>query len=160
MKKQVKFSTWSTMLSASAIIVLLYVLKYTKDDMSYWCIAIELMLIVLVAVTLFYMPLSVMLDNDYVTVKRPICSKRIPLADITEVKLCPPTMAERPIFGSGGFMGYWGRFREKGLGKYFAYYGKASNCFLVTLRDGRKYMLGCDDAGEMVSAINSRLCVA
>ncbi len=52
MKKQVKFSTWSTMLSASAIIVLLYVLKYTKDDMSYWCIAIELMLIVLVAVTL------------------------------------------------------------------------------------------------------------
>ena len=120
MKKQVKFSTWSTMLSASAIIVLLYVLKYTKDDMSYWCIAIELMLIVLVAVTLFYMPLSVMLDNDYVTVKRPICSKRIPLADITEVKLCPPTMAERPIFGSGGFMGYWDRFREKGLGKYLS----------------------------------------
>ena len=79
MKKQVKFSTWSTMLSASAIIVLLYVLKYTKDDMPYWCIAIELMLIVLVA---------------------------------------------------------------------------------VTLRYGRKYMLGCDYAGEMVSAINSRLCVA
>lgn len=46
MKKQVKFSTWSTMLSASAIIVLLYVLKYTKDDMPYWCIAIGLMLIV------------------------------------------------------------------------------------------------------------------
>ena len=57
-------------------------------------------------------------------------------------------------------MGYWDRFREKGLGKYFAYYGKASDCFLVTLRDGRKYKLGCDDAGEMVSAINSRLCVA
>lgn len=79
MKKQVKFSTWSTMLSASAIIVLLYVLKYTKDDMPYWCIIIALMLIVLMA---------------------------------------------------------------------------------VSLRDGRKYMLGCDDAGEMVSSINSRLCVA
>lgn len=79
MKKQVKFSTWSTMLSASVLIVLLYVLKYTKDDMPYWCIIIALMLIVLMA---------------------------------------------------------------------------------VTLRDGRKYMFGCDDAGEMVSAINSRLCVA
>ncbi len=54
-------------------------------------------------------------------------------------------------------MGYWGWFSERDLGKYFAYYGKASDCFLVTMKDGRKYMLGCQNPAEMVDAINARL---
>ncbi|WP_300877569.1 PH domain-containing protein [uncultured Duncaniella sp.] len=66
-------------------------------------------------------------------------------------------MAEKRICGSGGFMGYWGWFSERDLGKYFAYYGKASDCFLVTMKDGRKYMLGCQNPAEMVDAINARL---
>ncbi len=66
-------------------------------------------------------------------------------------------MGTRRIAGSGGFMGYWGWFREGDIGKYFAYYGKASDCFLVTLRNGRRYMLGCNDAPEMVAAIQKEL---
>lgn len=50
-------------------------------------------------------------------------------------------------------MGYWGKFREADLGTYFAYYGRASDCFLVTLNDGRRYMLGCADAPAMVSEL-------
>lgn len=66
--------------------------------------------------------------------------------DIAEVKLCQPTMGAIRICGSGGFFGWYGWFREGDIGKYFAYYGKSSDCFLVTLKDGRKYMLGCTDA--------------
>lgn len=79
------------------------------------------------------------------------------MADIADVKLCPPTMAARRIVGSGGWFGYYGWFSERDLGRYFAYYGKASDCFLVTLRDGRKYMLGCDDAPAMVEAIKDKM---
>ncbi len=71
--------------------------------------------------------------------------------------LCPPTMAERRICGSGGFFGYWGWFKEPSIGKYFAYYGKASDCFLVELKDGKKYLIGCSNPSEVVSYINSRL---
>ena len=40
---------------------------------------------------------------------------------------------------------------------FFAYYGKAFDCFLVVLKDGRKYLLGCQDAPEMVEAICGRM---
>ncbi|MBE6230681.1 MAG: hypothetical protein E7119_08940 [Bacteroidales bacterium] len=38
------------------------------------------------------------------------------------------------------------QFHEHDSGKYFAYYGRSSDCFLVELKDGRKYLLGCKNA--------------
>ena len=63
-------------------------------------------------------------------------------------------MAKKRICGSGGWFGYYGWFSEPSIGKYFAYYGKASDCFLVTLKDGKKYVLGCESPDEMVEVIN------
>ena len=68
--------------------------------------------------------------------------------------MCAPTMGTIRICGSGGWFGW---FSEKDLGKYFAYYGKASDCFLVTLKNGKKYMLGCKDTPKMVNAINEKI---
>ena len=79
------------------------------------------------------------------------------MADVKSVRLCPPTMGAIRIFGSGGFLGYWGWFKERDLGKYFAYYGRSSDCFLVELKDGRKYMLGCKNPQKMVEYINSMI---
>ena len=79
------------------------------------------------------------------------------MTEVASVKLCPPTMGAIRICGSGGFLGYWGWFQERDLGKYFAYYGKASDCFLVTLTDGRKYILGCQNAPEMVEYIAKQI---
>ncbi len=89
--------------------------------------------------------------------KRPLKIKTIPISEISDVKLCSPAMGAIRICGSGGWFGWYGWFKENDLGKYFAYYGKASDCFLVSLKDGRKYMLGCKDAPEMVDAIKSRV---
>ncbi len=50
-------------------------------------------------------------------------------------------MAERKICRSGGFFGYWGWLSEPSIGKYFAYYGKASDCSLVELKNGKRYLI-------------------
>ncbi len=105
---------------------------------------------------LFYAPMSISADDSKLSIHRPLRIKDIPLSDIAEIRLCPPTMAARRICGSGGFLGYWGWFSERDLGRYFAYYGKASDCFLVTLRDGKKYMLGCTSPAEMVTFVSKR----
>ena len=55
------------------------------------------------------------------------------------------------------FLRALGRMYERDLGRYCAYYGKASDCFLVRLNDRRKYMLGCKDAPEMVAAIKKAI---
>ena len=101
--------------------------------------------------------MSISVDEANLNINRSLRIKSIPLKEIKSVKLCPPTMAEKRICGSGGWFGYWGWFSEPSIGKYFAYYGKASDCFLIELKDGKKYLLGCADAPLMVERISSKI---
>ena len=83
--------------------------------------------------------------------------KRIPMCEVVSVELFQPTMGAIRIFGSGGYMGYWGIFREGDIGRYYAFYGKASDCFLVRTKNGDKYVLGCSNPEKMVDYINSQI---
>ena len=151
-------SAYSLTLSVAVIAILgaLFFAMYRAGHrFEYMLIAV--FILTLCTLALIYMPLSLTLKKGVLTVARPLWYKDIPVSQIESVRLCPPTMGARRIIGSGGFMGYWGWFREGDIGRYFAYYGKASDCFLVTLKDGRKYMLGCKDAPRMAAAIQSEL---
>lgn len=158
-KKRVQLSAYCWILSILSTILISGVFLYAKrqphHEIAVWILWATI--VVLVAFTLFYMPLSIALDNDRLTIIRPLKSKSIPLSEIKETKACNPTMGAKRVFGSGGWFGWYGLFREDDLGKYFAYYGKASDCFLVTLKDGRKYMLGCQDSPEVVSALTQKM---
>ena len=145
MKKRVGFSGYCLIISAlsSALICGLFVYALKQPDHGRPVVILAIIIAVMSLSTLLYMPLSVSVDDEKLSIRRPLRIKCIPLADISGVRLCPPTM--------------YGWFRERDLGKYFAYYVKASDCFLVTLKDGRKYMLGCSDAPDMADAIGSRL---
>ena len=155
MKKQVVLSSYCWIISAlsTALMcgVFVYALKRPDNDLAVWILGAAI--VVLFLFTLCYMPLSISLDNESLNINRSLKIKSIPVAEIMEVKLCAPTMGAKRICGSGGWFGWYGWFSEKDLGKYFAYYGKASDCFLVTLKNGKKYMLGCKDTPKMVNAI-------
>jgi len=68
-----------------------------------------------------------------------------------------PTMGAKRILGSGGFIGYWGKFREGDTGNYYAFYGKASDCFMVTLKDGKKFVVGCENPKTMIDYIKKQI---
>ena len=155
MKQTVKLSTFSITLSALSLIVLLVSAYYCRDNWGLYLIGA--LIIALMMLTLFYMPMSITCSADELLIQRSLRIKSIPLSDIQSVKLCPPTMAEHRLCGSGGWFGYWGWFSERDLGKYFAFYGRSSECFLVRLHNGRQYMLGCKDPEEMVEYVSSHL---
>lgn len=157
MKRSVKLSTYSTIVTAIGLIVLLACLYYCRDNWGIY--AIGALIVIACSMALFYMPLSISVNDEDLNINRSLRIKRIPLKEIKSVELCPPTMAEHRIFGSGGWFGYWGWFTEPSMGRYFAYYGKASDCFLVELKNGNRYLLGCEDAPVMVDHITSRLRV-
>lgn len=159
MKKKVKLSSYSLVLSGLSFIVfcMLFVNALRRDAPLWMIWSLGIAIFILCFMALCYSPLSLSVDDRAISVHRLFKTKHISLSDIADVKLCPPTMAAHRIVGSGGWFGYYGWFSERDLGKYFAYYGKASDCFLVTLRDGRKYMLGCDDAPAMVEAIKDKM---
>ncbi len=158
-KQRVELSSycWIITLLTTAFICGIFIccLKIADNDIAVWLWGVAVAVLFLSA--LCYMPLSISLDNESLNINRSLKIKSIPLTEIANVKLCAPTMGAKRICGSGGWFGWYGWFSEKGLGKYFAYYGKASDCFLVTLKNGKKYMLGCKDAPEMVNAINEKI---
>ncbi len=155
MKQKVNLSGFSLIFSFACLAILLWVLNYARTLAT--VITIGIVIVLLIFMMLFYMPLSVEVTPNSLIVSRTLKKKIIPIDSIAEIRLCPPTMASYLIIGSRGFCGYWGWFRERDLGRYFAYYGKSSDCFLITLKDGRKYIIGCDDPGSIVNFVESRM---
>ena len=158
-KQRVELSSycWIITLLTTAFICGIFIccLKIADNDIAVWLWGVAVSVLFLSA--LCYMPLSISLDNESLNINRSLKIKSIPLTEIANVELCAPTMGAKRICGSGGWFGWYGLFSEKDLGKYFAYYGKVSDCFLVTLKNGKKYMLGCKDAPEMVNAIKETI---
>lgn len=158
MKQKVKLSNYSIIVSvigiATFVTVIISALRQNNELAA--CIGISA-LVLLCVMALIYAPLSISVEDDTLNVNRVIFPKSIPLADIKSVELCSPTMTEKRICGSGGWFGYWGRSSEPSIGKYFAYYGKASDCFLVKLKDGRQYLLGCENPAQIVEFIKNRI---
>lgn len=160
MTKKVKYSSatiaWTVFIIAAYAATVIYFLN--REDTVIW-IGLTVILTVWNILALFYAPVSVSVDGTTLNVHTTLRRKRIRIADIASVELCAPTMAEKRILSSGGYFGYWGHFSERDLGKYFAYYGKSSDCFLVRLRNGRRYMLGCDEPSAVVDSIKAQIGV-
>lgn len=156
MKQQVILSTFSLIITVAGN-ALLIGLMFFNNPPVYVQISLGVVLGMTLLASLFYMPMSISADKSAIYINRSLKIKTIPLQDVLSVRMCPPTMGAIRICGSGGFFGYWGWFKERDLGKYFAYYGRSSDCFLVELKDGRKYMLGCKNPQKMVEYINEKL---
>ncbi|MDE6637236.1 MAG: PH domain-containing protein [Muribaculaceae bacterium] len=159
LKKRVDISTWSTILTIVTIAALIgmCILEFYKNENVVICCLPLVFLAIWSFFNLFYCPMYLRLTDKSLNVETSIRTKSFALSEIEEVKICPPTMSEKRICGSGGFFGYWGWFSEPSIGKYFAYYGMASQTFLIRLRSGRQYMLGCRDAAEMAKELEKLL---
>ncbi|MDE6645464.1 MAG: hypothetical protein K2J97_05220 [Muribaculaceae bacterium] len=100
----------------------------------------------------YYSPAAVTVDRRNVTIRRLLTPKHIAVGDIKEVRLFQTTMDVR-ICGSGGFFGYYGWFRNREIGNYFAYVGKWKDTFMIELNSGRKYIISCNQPEVIVKSI-------
>ncbi len=158
MKRRVMVSWYSMVMSVAGLAVLAWLFFYLLSNGEMWrAYVIGAITLTLSISALIYAPLSISVDDKALCVNRSLKEKVIPLSDIKSIELIQPTMAEKLILGSRGGFGYWGRFYEKSIGRYFAYYGKASDCFLVVLNDGRRYVLGCSDPAAIVGFVKARI---
>ncbi|MCH5319874.1 MAG: hypothetical protein J1E38_09240 [Paramuribaculum sp.] len=151
MKQKVRISLYSIIVTIVAISLYVFVIVkcFEKGEMLPFWIVTSAMILLVVSM-LIYMPVSVKANDEALKVRRPLKSKVIPISEIEMIERITPTMNERRLLGSGGWFGYWGWFSERDLGKYFAYYGKSSECFFIRLKNGRQYMLGCNNPDMMV----------
>lgn len=155
MKSRVYLSTTASILTILVIGLLLLGCFATYGSNLF--ILFMMITLVLLVVAMFYAPLTISANEKEVEVHCPFKIHTIPMRRIVKCELFQPTMGSLRVCGSGGFMGYWGIFRESDVGRYMAYYGKASDCFIIRLDNGDKYVLGCKHPKQMVEYINEQL---
>lgn len=102
MKQPVKLSLYS-IFSSALILIILLVLLYNSRNSWEICLVAGVIISLLLCV-LIYMPLSISVNKTELNINRSFKIKTILLSDIKSVELCPPTIAERRICGSGGFL--------------------------------------------------------
>lgn len=156
MKSKIKLSAYSAAVSIIIIIVLVAACALSFNEKPVFYILLSL-LIVLFAFALIYAPLAIKASPEKITIVSVLKKKAIPMRNVESVELFNPTLGSLRLCGSGGFMGYWGIFKEGDIGRYAAYYGKASDCFLIRMNNGDKYVLGCENPGAMVKYIELQI---
>ena len=112
--------------------------------------------VVLIFCGLFYGAAYIKVTPENVIMGSVLRSRKLRMRDIETVELFQPTMGATRILGSGGFLGYWGIFREGDIGQYYAFYGKSSDCMLIRMKNGNKYVLGCDNPQVIVDYIKAQ----
>ena len=155
MKSKIRLSKYALLLTIIVTIVLIVccILTY-KEEPIFWVILS--ILIVLLLFGLLYGPTQIIVNGEYLIIKSCLLKRHIRIRNIDSVELFQPTMGAIRICASGGYFGYWGMFREGDIGRYAGYYGRASDCFLIRMKNGDKYVLGCENPEEMVEYIKSQ----
>lgn len=155
MKRRVELSNFCFMATVVCLALLVGCTFIVTN--AWWMITWGAFVSIVLIIALYYAPLSLEVTQGAVIINRAISpAKRLALSEIKSVQLYVPDNAIRTC-GSGGFLGYWGWFTARGVGKYFAYHGRISDCFLVEMKDGRKYLLGCKGAKDMAAYISQSL---
>lgn len=155
MKSKVKLSGYSLGVTIIVLGVLIAGLVFVEDKQSWFFLFTVTFLLLLFSFR--YSPVKIMADENNVVIKCITRRHKLKMNEVESVELFQPTMTSFRLCGSGGFMGYWGIFKEGDIGRYAAYYGKASDCFLIRMKNGDKYVLGCENPEEIVNFINSQI---
>ncbi|MDE7414110.1 MAG: PH domain-containing protein [Muribaculaceae bacterium] len=156
MKSKITYSRFVNILTYVVTVVLFVGCIATVKNETAFFLLLGIFLILYVF-SLFMGPAYIKTDNDNIVLGSLLRGKKLPMSDVESVELFQPTMGALRLCASGGFMGYWGIFREADIGIYYGFYGKASDCFLIRMKNGDKYVLGCDQPDRMVDYIKSRI---
>lgn len=156
LKSTVQLSRWALGVTIVANAILLGACFVTLRQGATFYIILGIYILTLIFAFSFA-PTSIEADSASVILHSILKKRRIPYKDIETIRLIQPTMGAIRIAGSGGYMGYWGIYTEGDIGKYTAFYGRSSDCFLVRLKNGTQYMLGCNHPQEMVDFIEYHL---
>ena len=154
MKNKVKYSAYSLIITAAVLIIFAAAIAtnlHDADNLAISCL-------ILGAATLaglYYCPVSVEADQTAVTLRRLLAGKKtFKCSDIASVDTCYPSAGGLRLCGSGGFFGYWGYFSDILIGTYFGYYGSRSHCFVIKLKNGKQYVIGCENPVAMADHIS------
>ncbi len=128
-----------------------------KDSHDIINIILFFLVILAYMASLYFMPISLLLTSDKLVIRCLIHRVQIPLSNIAVIETAQKykDFTDIRVFGIGGLWGYIGLFRNKGVGKYFAYVGNPQQAFYIRLKSGRNYLVSCDSYLVFLAKLSS-----
>lgn len=157
MKQKVTWNWLAVILTFGVLLLLIVGMMATRDIPEKYFALGGVMLLMLLTLWVFS-PTAIGADENSIVVYRRVKKKRIPFSEIKDISYYTPVpFGGIKLCGSGGFGGFWGWYNNSDIGTYFAYYGDPHSCFLVELKNGRKYVLGCENPGVIMDAVKKEM---
>ena len=123
----------------------------------YTYISILFFVIICFVPVFMYAPKRVLITEDSLILEKGMGKLVLPVSEISDIEEYGKCALGFRTFGSGGFMGYIGKFYNKDIGHYTAYVGNCSEMFLVRMKNGKKYLLSCNNYWSVVWQIRAML---
>ena len=153
MKQQVTWNWLAVILTLGTMLLLVIGMMATRDDPTKYYF-LGFLLLGLLAMNWFYSPRAIATEDNSIVVCRRLKRKKLQFSDIKSISYyTPQVFSGLKLCGSGGFGGYWGWYSAADIGTYFAYFGDPNSCFLIELKNGRKYVLGCDNPESIIEEV-------
>ncbi len=107
----------------------------------------------------FFAPRSYEIDSDAVVVKRLGRDVVISVREIREVRRLEGVKMgfTLRLFGCGGFLGWFGLFYSRALGKFWAYAGNQEDSVLLTRTDGSKVVISPNHPDAFIAAVQEAM---
>lgn len=135
-----------------------FLVQILIGDVSY-LFGIEFSLIVALSIIFSYVyaPMRITFSENSLVLHRGIGKKQFNYSDIESVEAFNNKHIALRICGIGGVFGFVGRYYTEGIGHYFSYVGDYSQAFYFQLKNGKKYLLSCEDRDFVVSWIKKHI---
>lgn len=101
-------------------------------------------------------PTGYAIDDDAVRIERRAGAVAIPISTVREVHELPSQAWFTRIGGSGGWLGFYGEFKNRDLGQVTMYATRVTDRVLVAT-DGRKYVITPESPTAFVADLRARL---
>ena len=161
--KRVRKSKTVVVLTIAVLILVVsvdifFLVEVLIGDIPY-LFGIELSLIITLSIIISYgyAPLTVTLSESSLVLRRGIGRKRFNYSDIKRVEAFDHKKIAVRLCRIGGLFGFIGKYYTAGIGHYFSYVGDYSQAFYFQLKNGKKYLLSCEDRDLVVSLIEKKI---
>jgi multisubunit Na+/H+ antiporter MnhF subunit len=102
-------------------------------------------------------PEGYLIDANKLTIVRPLSSIVIPLIEVSGAEAATPELMSGSIrlLGSGGLWGYYGKYQNDQLGRYYMYARRTTE--LVLIRSRENYVVAPERPLEFIQRLNSAI---
>jgi hypothetical protein len=120
-----------------------------------WAILVTGLVVVVSVIPALFAPLGYEVSVKAIVIRRLGWNVAIPLEairDVCRVKSEETGFTWR-LWASGGFLGWFGLFYNRGLGEFWAYVGNRRDLVLLTQADGTKIVISPHPLGAFLEAV-------